>query len=141
MCELQHRQTLNLFSKRHPTPGAWPLISSLNLSPCRKRFFPRQRRKLIQYLSSFQVLRVVFLRTILFLQSPPYRYVLFIYENCIDSYDIIWMYISSLNFLVKSLSIGKMWRGFWCSHRYINIYVAMFEDLDTGAAKEVELMI
>lgn len=53
-----------------------------------------------------------------------------------------WMYISSLNFLVKSLSTGKMWRGFWCSHRYINIYVAMLEDLDTEeAVKEVDIVV
>lgn len=49
------------------------------------------------------------------------------------------VYISSLNFLVKSLSTGKMWRVFGGSHR-LHQYLCResFEDLDTGCNKKYQ---
>lgn len=94
---------LNLFWKKAHNAWcwwcAWPLISSLNLSPsaCIGNAFSHvtQQRKLIQYhrpLVSSSIACVVSpLWTVLFLQKSNLIYVLFIYENCIDSYDIIWM--------------------------------------------------
>lgn len=99
------KSELHHFSSTNKTCSCtWPLINSSTHNKINTK----------TDIASSPVLRVVSLRPALFLP------LCFIYLWKLHRF--IWD-ISSLNFLTKTLSIGKMWR-FWTCRRVINIYTA-----------------